>query len=80
MAPKRSREDRARRLGLLETDHMGISKDDFGAYRRSGVAPDDIVDSCAACWSVARILAGRPERLPERPERDARGLSMEIWG
>jgi len=39
---------------------------------------DDVLDACAAAWSARRIRDGEHLRLPSEPERDARGLRMEI--
>lgn len=39
--------------------------------------PDDILDAAILAWLASRADA-RP--LPDRPERDSRGLRMEIWG
>lgn len=39
--------------------------------------PDDILDAAILAWLASRSDA-RP--LPQRPERDSRGLRMEIWG
>ena len=39
---------------------------------------DDILDACAAAWSARRIRDGEHLRLPPEPDRDARGLRMEI--
>lgn len=51
----------------------------FQAYRRSHVAPDDVLDACVLAWTAYRILAGQAHRLPDLPAIDARGLRMEIW-
>jgi predicted RNase H-like nuclease len=44
----------------------------------TGYGEDDVLDALAVLWSARRIAAGRARRLPEAPERDARGLPMEI--
>jgi len=41
--------------------------------------PDDLLDACVLCWQAERLARGTAKRLPLRPERDARGLRMEIW-
>ncbi len=46
---------------------------------RRVVAADDLWDAVALAWTAWRIVSGRARRLPERPERDARGLRMEMW-
>jgi predicted RNase H-like nuclease len=48
-------------------------------YPRMRVAPDDIVDACAACWTAARILGGEAICMPASPQFDTRGLCMQIW-
>ena len=50
------------------------------AYPRKDAKPDDVLDA-AVCALVARdSLLGRARRVPDGPpERDARGLRMEIW-
>ncbi|KPV41888.1 hypothetical protein AN478_00370 [Thiohalorhabdus denitrificans] len=44
----------------------------------SGYARDDLLDAVAALWSARRIAVGEALRRPPEPERDARGLAMEI--
>jgi predicted RNase H-like nuclease len=39
---------------------------------------DDILDACAAAWSARRIRDGEHLRLPAEPDRDGKGLRMEI--
>jgi predicted RNase H-like nuclease len=46
---------------------------------RSGEAEDDVLDACAARWTVQRFMTGHARRLPEDPPVDARDLRMEIW-
>ena len=52
-----------------------------GGWTSADVAPDDILDAHACCWSAARIFQGSAVRLPGDAvaERDRRGLAMEIW-
>lgn len=45
---------------------------------RARVAEDDILDACAACWTAERILDEAEITIPESPERDQRGLRMEM--
>jgi predicted RNase H-like nuclease len=40
--------------------------------------PDDILDATVAAWTAKRVVDGVAGRLPAKPERDARGLRMEI--
>ncbi len=49
-------------------------------FRKSKVGPDDILDACANAWSAVRIHTNLARCFPEKPERDAKGLRMEIWG
>jgi hypothetical protein len=39
----------------------------------------DVVDALAAAWTARRIADGEAQRIPELPEKDARGLRMEMW-
>jgi predicted RNase H-like nuclease len=43
-----------------------------------GVGADDVLDAAVAAWSAGRHAQGRSERVPESPERDPRGLRMEM--
>lgn len=52
---------------------------DFKVKPHSGAKMDDLIDACAACWTAMRIAEGQAKRIPEIPEKDARGLRMEIW-
>ncbi|WP_027287467.1 DUF429 domain-containing protein [Rhodovibrio salinarum] len=60
--------------GLSEIDGL------LSAHPRSQAKMDDVLDA-GVCALVARDqLAGRARRVPETtPDRDARGLRMEIW-
>jgi predicted RNase H-like nuclease len=40
---------------------------------------DDFLDACAALWTAQRIYRGIAKRLPDKSERDQRGLDMAIW-
>lgn len=46
---------------------------------RKDAGPDDLIDACACAWTAMRRLRGLAHRFPSTPERDARGLLMEIW-
>jgi predicted RNase H-like nuclease len=49
-------------------------------FQRSQIATDDVLDAYALALTAGRIDAGSAVRLPESdPERDAKGLRMEIW-
>ena len=43
-----------------------------------GAARDDLYDACVLAWTASRIADGKAVHLPSRPQRDARGLRMEI--
>lgn len=40
---------------------------------------DDVLDALANSWAAARIASGVAIRFPSEPERDERGLRIEIW-
>jgi predicted RNase H-like nuclease len=39
---------------------------------------DDVLDATVAAWTARRVANGVAGRLPEKPERDAKGLRLEI--
>ena len=49
------------------------------AYKRTDVAPDDILDAYVLVWTALRIWRAQAHRVPHIPPHDARGLRMEIW-
>ena len=49
------------------------------AYKRTDVAPDDILDAYVLVWTALRIWRAQAQRVPRIPPHDARGLRMEIW-
>ena len=49
------------------------------AYKRTDVAPDDILDAYVLVWTALRIWRAQAQRVPRSPPHDARGLRMEIW-
>jgi predicted RNase H-like nuclease len=51
----------------------------LGAYKRTDVAPDDILDAYVLMWTARRIWHAQAHRVPRIPPHDARGLRMEIW-
>lgn len=77
--PKRKPEGQAIRAALLK--QHGFSPAINAALKSlpEGVAPDDILDACAACWTAGRIAAGTATRIPSAPQLDSRGLRMEMW-
>jgi predicted RNase H-like nuclease len=48
-------------------------------YKRTDVAPDDILDAYVLVWTALRIWRAQAYRVPRNPPYDARGLRMEIW-
>ena len=48
-------------------------------YKRTDVAPDDILDAYVLMWTALRIWHAQAQRVPRTPRHDARGLRMEIW-
>jgi len=46
--------------------------------RAREVGADDILDALAAAWTAAQTVVGQAATLPEHPERDDKGLRMEI--
>jgi predicted RNase H-like nuclease len=48
-------------------------------YKRTHVAPDDILDAYALAWTALRIWCAHASRVPPVPLCDAKGLRMEIW-
>jgi predicted RNase H-like nuclease len=72
---KRTSEGRAERLGLLENVY-GPAVRNLTLPR--GAAWDDLYDACVLAWTAAHVAAGTAVHLPSEPQRDARGLRMEI--
>lgn len=70
----------ARRCELL----VGVGYDpEFLAHRHlpaSKAGPDDLIDAVVNSWTASEIAKGRGVRFPDLPERDGKGLRMEIWG
>jgi predicted RNase H-like nuclease len=48
-------------------------------FKRTHVAPDDLLDAYVLAWTARRIATGQAERLPPSPPVDRRELRMEIW-
>lgn len=46
--------------------------------RAREVVADDILDALAAAWTAAQTVVGQAATLPEHPERDDKGLRMEM--
>lgn len=76
--PKRLAEGLAARRKLLR--RAGL--DGVASLLRNlprGVAADDLLDAAVLTLTAERILRGEAIRLGGTPERDRRGLRMEIW-
>jgi predicted RNase H-like nuclease len=43
-----------------------------------GAARDDLYDACVLAWTASHVADGTAVHLPSQPQRDARGLRMEI--
>ena len=67
------------RRQLLSGAGFGQIISEMDRYPKGQVAEDDILDACIACWTAARVLGGEAVRIPMNPQRDCRGLRMEIW-
>lgn len=83
--PKRTQRGRQRRLAELSrvwgqgvAAHAHVAKHGF---KRSLVAPDDVLDAWALVLTARRRARGDARRLPEGSDSDLdpRGLRMEIW-
>ena len=75
---KKSTEGRAERLIALQGRFSGIGRA-LGAFPRSQVGSDDVLDAYAAAWTALRIAENVAKRIPPRPPIDAKGLQMEMW-
>jgi predicted RNase H-like nuclease len=75
---KKSTEGKAERLGALQGNFSGIGRV-LGAFPRSQVASDDILDAYAAAWTAIRIAENAAKRIPLGPPIDVKGLRMEMW-
>ena len=72
---KRTPQGREARRRLLETVY-GNSMRDWTPPR--GAAWDDLYDACVLAWTASHVAAGTAVHLPRAPQRDERGLRMEI--
>lgn len=78
-ANKKTPEGQRERLALIEARYGSGVVAQVRAQLASSRAPtDDIHDAFAALWTAERIARGVARTLPEQPQRDARGLCMEI--
>jgi predicted RNase H-like nuclease len=72
---KRTREGQSERLRLLETVYRRELRD---VMPPRGAARDDLYDACVLAWTASHVAAGTAVHLPTEPQRDERGLRMEI--
>ena len=77
---KADRAGRAARRALLQAAELADVDALLAAHPRTRAKADDVLDA-AVCALVARdSLHGRARRVPgDAPDRDVRGLRMEIW-
>jgi predicted RNase H-like nuclease len=40
---------------------------------------DDYIDALVCGWTAVRVVRGEARRIPAEPEKDERGLRMEMW-
>ncbi len=76
LAPKKTPTGRSERAAALAGWLPDVARSVAAAPRPA--RPDDALDALAAAWSARRWLTGAAVVLPGSPERDARGLRMEI--
>ena len=48
------------------------------AWKRTDVAPDDILDAYVLVWTALRIWHAQAHCVPRSPQHDARGYA-QIW-
>jgi predicted RNase H-like nuclease len=76
--PKRKLAGRKGRVRLLSPIFPDVQELVAGACKPGEVAAPDILDALAAAWTAAQAIVGRARTLPSEPERDRKGLRMEI--
>jgi predicted RNase H-like nuclease len=78
---KRTAEGAAERIAVL-TRHLpsaaSIVDEVTRAYRRTTLQPDDVIDALVGAVTARRGVVEGLRTLPATPERDGRGLRMEI--
>lgn len=52
---------------------------DARPFRAADAGADDCLDALVNSWAAVGIANGTGRRFPDAPERDARGLRIEIW-
>jgi len=66
------------RMRLLADDGLIVGLEDLvGDLGKSSL--EDVMDAIAVAWTADRKIREDAVRVPERPERDVRGLRMEMW-
>jgi predicted RNase H-like nuclease len=66
------------RMRLLADDGLIDGLEDLvGDLGKSRL--EDVMDATAVAWTAERKIREEAVRVPERPERDVRGLRMEMW-
>ena len=75
---KKNKAGRSERLALLE-EHFFQVREGLDLFPVKEAAPDDVLDAYACAWTAMRVFRGEAGRLPEEPDRDAKGLEMAIW-
>lgn len=78
VAPKRRPDGAAARRQLLESAGFPLSRLQPPPAPRRLWSADDLIDACALAWSARRIRDGEQLTVPDHPQRDSRGLRMEI--
>jgi predicted RNase H-like nuclease len=78
---KKSEVGQAKRLAVLSRhipDAASILADGLERWPRKVVAADDLIDAMVCAVTAAGVWDGSLHTLPEFPERDERGLAMEM--
>lgn len=84
--PKKTLTGRRERCHVLRHTHAapGLPADRLltasrQRFKRSQVAPDDVLDACVLTHTAWRLAHACGRRVPEQSLVDQRGLRMEIW-
>jgi predicted RNase H-like nuclease len=75
---KKTRSGQAERAALIDAEWPGERGRLATLLGRGGFRLDDLHDAFAALWTARRIRDGVARTLPSCPQRDGRGLAMEI--
>jgi predicted RNase H-like nuclease len=76
---KRTPEGMTARKELLILNGFAAIVTQALSSRIAGVAKDDTLDACAACWTARRIASGVAAPILAVSPLDSRGLRMEMW-